>query len=149
MLKLDPWTLFWTVFNVMIMFFAFKKFLLKPVMDIIEKRDAMIKEQFASANQTNEQAALLKKEYEQQLENAHETAAEIITNARARAEEEHNQVLAQTGKETKKMLDQAKADIQHEQDKARLELQAQIADIAMLATRKIIKTGEMHDTGSN
>lgn len=149
MLKLDPWTLFFTVFNVMLLFLAFKKFLLKPVLDIIEKRDAMIKEQFEAADYAQTQAMTLKTKYEQQLEAAHETAATIITNARARAEEEHNQALVQTRKETQKMLDQAKIDIQYEQDKARLELQAQIADIAMAATRKIIRTGEIHDAGSN
>ena len=149
MLSLDPWTLFWTVFNILVLFLALKKFLFKPVLGVIEKRNSMIKQQFDEASNAKIQAEAMKEEYEQQLETAHEQAAEIITVARARAEEEHNQVIAQARKESQKMLEQAKSDIKYEQEKARQELKSQVADIAMLAARKIIKTGEIHDTGSN
>lgn len=149
MLSLNPWTLFWTVFNVLVLFLALKKFLIKPVMGIIEKRDSLIKQQFDEANNAKLEAEAMKKEYEKQLETAQAQAAEIITVARARAEEEHDQVIAQTQKESKKMLEQAKADIKYEQEQAKQELKSQIADIAMLAARKIVKTGEIHDTGSN
>lgn len=149
MLSLNPWTLFWTVFNVLVLFLALKKFLIKPVMGVIEKRDSMIKQQFDEANHAKLCAESMKKEYEQQLETAQEQAAEIITVARARAEEEHNQVIAQAREESQKMLEQAKSDIKYEQEKAKQELKSQVADIAMLAARKIVKTGEMHDTGSN
>lgn len=149
MLSLNPWTIFWTVFNVLVLFLALKKFLFRPVLDVIEKRNSMIKQQFDEVNNARIQAEAMKKEYEQQLESAHGQAAEIITAARERAEEEHDQVITQARKESQKMLEQAKADIKYEQEKAKQELMSQVADIAMLAARKIIKTGEMHDTGSN
>ena len=47
------------------------------------------------------------------------------------------------------MMEKARKNIKLEQEQAKSELQSQIADIAMLAARKIIKTGEVHDTGSN
>lgn len=149
MLSLNPWTIFWTVFNVLVLFLALKKFLFRPVLDVIEKRNSMIKQQLDEVNNARLQAEAMKKEYEQQLETAHGQAAEIITAARERAEEEHDQVITQARKESQKMLEQAKADIKYEQEKAKQELKSQVADIAMLAARKIIKTGEMHDTGSN
>ena len=119
MLSLDPWTLFWTVFNILVLFLALKKFLFKPVLGVIEKRNSMIKQQFDEASNAKIQAEAMKEEYEQQLETAHEQAAEIITVARARAEEEHNQVIAQARKESQKMLEQAKSDIEYEQEKAK------------------------------
>lgn len=149
MLSLQPWTLFWTIFNVLILFLAMKKFLLKPVMDIIEKRESMIQQQLEEVGNARQQAEAMKAEYEKQLETARTQAADIITAARARAEEEHDQVVARTQKESQKMLEQAKADIKYEQEKTRQELQLQIADIAMLAVRKIVKTGEIYDTGSH
>ena len=47
------------------------------------------------------------------------------------------------------LLEKAKTDIRQEQEQAKAELQSQIADIAMLAARKIIKTGEVYDTSGN
>lgn len=149
MLSLQPWTLFWTVFNVIILFLALKKFLIKPVMGIIEKRDSMIKQQLDEAGQVMHQAEEMKTKYEMQLEMAQVQAADIITGAKERAAKEHEQVLAQAKKESKKMLEQAKANIKSEQKKAQKELQSQIAELAMQAVRKIVKTGELNDAGSN
>ena len=60
MLSLEPWTLFWTVVNVLVLFLAMKKFLLKPVMNIIEKREAMIHQQFDEAEAARNQAEAMK-----------------------------------------------------------------------------------------
>lgn len=149
MLSLEPWTLFWTVFNVVILFLALKKFLIKPVMNVIEQRDGMIKQQFEDAKNVQLQAETMKDEYEEQLAHARETAEEIITSARTRAQEEHDQVMAQTREESAKMLEQAKKEIKCEQEQAVQEMKAQIAVLAMSAARKIIETGDVYDAGSN
>lgn len=149
MLNLEPWTLFWTVFNVLVLFLAMKKFLLKPVMGIIEKREAMIRQQFEEAESAKDQAEAMKAEYERQLETAHEQADEIITSARERADREHSQAMEETRKESMRMLDQARKDIVSQQEKAKQELKSQIADLAMTAARKIILSGDVHDAGSN
>lgn len=149
MLKIEPWTLFWTIFNVVVLFLALRHFLIKPVMAVIDKRNALIQGQFDQAQAAQKQADEMKLEYERRLGDAKEQAAQIITDAKARAEEEHIQALEKTKAEADQMREQAKADIRLEQEQAKQELQAQIADIAMLAARKIIKTGEIHDTGGN
>ena len=149
MLSLEPWTFFWTVLNVLVLFFALKHFLIKPVMGVIQKREDMISQQFADAKETQTQADKMKQEYEEQLTTAQTQAADIIMQARERAEEEHAQTIAKTQAEADKMLEKAKTDIRQEQEQAKAELQSQIADIAMLAARKIIKTGEVYDTSGN
>lgn len=149
MLNLEPWTLFWTVVNVLVLFLAMKKFLLKPVMGIIEKREAMIHQQFDEAEAVRNQAEAMKAEYAKQLETAHAQADEIITAARARADREHSQAMEETRKESMNMLDQARKEIEFQQEKAKKELKSQIADLAMTAARKIILSGDVHDTGSS
>lgn len=149
MLNLEPWTLFWTVFNVLVLFLALKKFLVKPVMGVIEQRDMAIKQQFEDAKKVQLQAETMKSEYEKQLETAQSQVEEMILSARVRAEEEHNQMIAQTKQESARMLEQAKVNIKYEQEKAQQELRSQIGVLALAAARKIIKTGEIHDTGSN
>ncbi len=149
MLSLEPWTLFWTLLNVLVLFFVLKKFLIKPVMGVIQKREDMINQQFESARETQSQADQMKQEYEEQLATAQNQATDIIQAARIRAEEEHAQAVARTQKESEQMMEKARKNIKLEQEQAKSELQSQIADIAMLAARKIIKTGEVHDTGSN
>ena len=114
MLSLEPWTIFWTVVNVLVLFVALRHFLIKPVMGVIEQRNEMIKQQFNAV----------------------------------RSEKEHSKAIADTEAERVKMLAQAREDIEKEQANAKKELQSQIMDIAMLAAKKIIMTGDQYDAKS-
>lgn len=145
MLSLEPWTIFWTVVNVLVLFVALRHFLIKPVMGVIEQRNEMIRQQFDAAQKTQDEANKMKADYEQQLDTAKEQASDIIAAARVRSEKEHSKAIADTEAERVKMLAQAREDIEKEQANAKKELQSQIMDIAMLAAKKIIMTGDQYD----
>ena len=138
MLSIDPWNILWTVVNLLVLYLVFKKFLFKPVMKVINAREDMIKQQFDDAKKSQEEADALKASYD-----------EIIVNARNRAQEEHEAALEKTRKETEVMLEKAKADIATEKEKATEAAQADIARLALIAARKIVKTGDAHDAGSS
>lgn len=148
MLSLEPWTIFWTVVNVLVLFVALRHFLIKPVMGVIEQRNEMIRQQFDAAQKTQDEAKKMKADYEQQLDTAKEQASDIIAAARVRSEKEHSKAIADTEAERVKMLTQAREDIEKEQANAKKELQSQIMDIAMLAAKKIIMTGDQYDAKS-
>ena len=148
MLSLEPWTIFWTVVNVLVLFVALRHCLIKPVMGVIEQRNEMIRQQFDAAQKTQDEANKMKADYEQQLDTAKEQASDIIAAARVRSEKEHSKAIADTEAERVKMLAQAREDIEKEQANAKKELQSQIMDIAMLAAKKIIMTGDQYDAKS-
>ena len=149
MLSLNGWTLFFTVLNVLVLFLGLKKFLLKPVMNVVSQREELIQNQLTNAAETKKQAEQLKDEYQAELATAHDQAEEIIVMAKKRAEAEYNNAIAKTREETEHMLSKAKADIMNEQEKAKKEAQDEITKLAIQAARKIMKTGDVHDTGSN
>ena len=103
---------------------------------------------FDAAQKTQDEANKMKADYEQQLDTAKEQAADIIAAARVRSEKEHSKAIADTEAERVKMLTQAREDIEKEQANAKKELQSQIMDIAMLAAKKIIMTGDQYDAKS-
>ena len=145
MLSIDPWNILWTVVNLLVLYLVFKKFLFKPVMKVINAREDMIKQQFDDAKKSQEEADALKASYDEKLESAKTEAV----NARNRAQEEHEAALEKTRKETEVMLEKAKADIATEKEKATEAAQADIARLALIAARKIVKTGDAHDAGSS
>lgn len=149
MLKIDPWNILWTVINLLFLYWIFKKFLFDRVMGVINQREAMIQQQFADAKKSQEDAESLKKDYREKLENAKTQADQIILDARARAEAEQEKTLEKTRQEADHMLEKAKADIAGEQEKATKAAQAEIAQLALLAARKIVKTGEANDAVGN
>lgn len=149
MLSLNGWTLFFTVVNVLVLFLGLKKFLLKPIMNVVSQREELIQNQLTNAAETKKQAEQLKDEYQAELATAQSQAEEIIVMAKKRAEVEYNNAIAKTREETEHMLSKAKADIMNEQEKAKKEAQDEITKLAIQAARKIMKTGDVHDTGSN
>lgn len=149
MLSLNGWTLFFTILNVLVLYLGVKKFLLKPVMNVVSQREELIQNQLTNAAETEKQAEQLKDEYQAELATAHDKAEEIIVMAKERAEVEYNNAIAKTREETEHMLSKAKADIMNEQEKAKKEAQDEITKLAIQAARKIMKTGDVHDTGSN
>ena len=118
-------------------------------MDVINKRDEMIKQQFASAQKDKDDAAALKEQYHEKLDSAKKEADQIIIDARARAEEEQERTLERTRDEAEHMLEKARTDIENEKEQATKAAQADIAKLAILAARKIVKTGDAHDAGSS
>lgn len=149
MLSIDPWNILWTVVNLLVLYAIFKKFLYQPVMNVINARDEMVKSRFADAKKEQEDAKALKAEYQDKLESAKTEADQIILEARDRAQKEHEKTLEKTRVEADAMLEKAKSDIANEQEKATRDAQAKIAELALLAAKKIMKTGEAHDAGSS
>ena len=149
MLSINFWNILWTVVNLLVLYVVFRKFLYQRVMNVIEAREEMVKKQFDDAKKSEEYSRKLKAVYEDRLSDARKESDQIIIDARARAEEEHARSVEKTREETEHMLEKAKEDIANEQEKAQQAAQAEIAKLAVIAARKIMKTGDAHDTGSN
>ena len=71
MLRIDS-NLIWIIVNLLIFYFLIRKFLFKPVLNIIEKRKQMVTEQFEKADTVNAEALELKTQYEASLQGAKE-----------------------------------------------------------------------------
>ena len=149
MLDIEPWSIFWTVVNIIVLYLGLRKFLFGPIMKVIQKREDLVKGQFDSATNTQDEADRMKAEYREKLAQARQTAEEMVTAAKDRSEQEREKMLEDTRAEQQQMLEKTKADIQVEQEKAQKEAQSEIARLAISAARKIIKSGEENDAGSN
>ena len=125
MLKLDI-NLLWTVVNVLIMYALLRKFLFKPVQDVLDKRQKMVDDELANAQdaKTKAEAALAaandklhnvdveaaarreayekqaEKEKEQLLQDAQRQADAIVAEGKAAAEAEHARRLRDANAET-------------------------------------------------
>ena len=140
MLNINPWNMVMIVINLLVLYAIFRKFLYKPVMNVIHRREELIQGQFDSAKKTQDDALQLKADYEEKLQKANVKADEIILAAR-----EHEKAVLETQAKTDRMIEKAKADIEKEQKQAQQEVQGEIAKLALIAARKIIETGEAHD----
>lgn len=63
MLRID-FNLVLTIINLIVLYLILRKFLFRPVMDIMEKREKMIADGISHANEEQDKAHALKKQYE-------------------------------------------------------------------------------------
>ena len=136
MLNINPWNMVMIVINLLVLYAIFRKFLYKPVMNVIHRREELIQGQFDSAKKTQDDALQLKADYEEKLQKANVKADEIILAARDQAKEEHEKAVLETQAKTDRMIEKAKADIEKEQKQR---IKEQCGDVFKTVDKELAK----------
>lgn len=139
LVTLVPWTFVAQICNLFIQVFLIKKFLLKPVNEILQKRrekaDAEIREAEAAKNE----AYAIKAEYEKNIEGARSQAGEILSDAKKTAEARSEKILQEAEQEASQIRAKAANDIAQEKKKAINDAKDEIGGIAMEIAGKVIE----------
>ena len=92
MLRFDM-NFLYTMINLIVLAFLLKKFLIKPVTDIMEKRRQLIEDGLKNAQNAQEDAMKMKEEYAQALGGAKEESVRIVEKARKDAKSEYERIV--------------------------------------------------------
>ena len=134
-LGLSIWEFIFTIFNFCLLLFLLKKFLYKPIMKML---DASINEALDAAEAARLEAAQSEENIRNEIAKARTEADAIIADAKKRGEEVKNEIVNAAKLEAKSITDAAAAQIEKEKAQAIHDLKTQIADIAILATEKLL-----------
>lgn len=136
MISLDYWAIICNIINIIILFLLLKKFLFKPVTQIMEKRRDLIENSLSKAEQREQDANALHERYENELQQSRSTADEIIGRAKDKAQNEYDKIIAEAKAEAEKYLETAKKDFEIEKRHEMEKMQESIVEIAILAAIK-------------
>ena len=135
----DVWTMIFTWVNMFILFTVMKKLLFKPVMNVLEQREVEVKKIYDEANQANEKAATLEKEYSEKMAQAREEAGEIIKQATLTAQKREKEIIESAHVEVASMTRRAETQIAQERKKAYQEIKNEISDISVAIAGKMVQ----------
>lgn len=138
MLSVSFSTLLFTVLNLLILLVLMKKFLYRPVLGIIEKRQELIDSQFAQARVSREEAEKMKQQYETCLSDAKAEQAAILKDAKAQAGAEYDKILAEADARAKQIIADARQASLTEKEKAVKEADTEIAKLVMESASKLV-----------
>ena len=93
-----------TVINLLVIAFLMKLFLFKPIMKVIDERNKMINDDFEKAKQSKEKAEKMLKDHEEQMASVEDEAANLLADAKKRAEGEYNRIVSEADTEAKDIL---------------------------------------------
>lgn len=139
LVTIDPWILLAQICNLFIQMLLIKKFLFKPIRDVLQKRKELADAEIESATKAKEEAEAMKSEYESSIQNAHEKANEIITTAQKSAQLKSDEMIREASQEAVAIKAKAEADIALEKRKAVNEIKDEIGSIAMEIAGKVIE----------
>ena len=139
LVTLVPWTFIAQILNLFIQMYLIKKFLFKPVREILAKRQAAAQAQLTDAKQAKDEAIAMKTEYEQNMAEAKQKASEILTSAQKTAGRTSEEIISEAKQQAASIKAQAQKDIDQEKKKAVNEIKNEIGGLAMDIAGKVIE----------
>lgn len=134
-----PWNFVATIAHLFIQVYLIKRFLFKPINEVLEKRRAKADEEIQQAVKAKEEAQAIKTEYEKNMEEAKNKANDIMVTAQKTAAIQSEDMLKETSRQIAAMKEKAEKDIAQEKKKAVNEIKNEIGDMAMEIAGKVIE----------
>ncbi|SFU75891.1 MULTISPECIES: F0F1 ATP synthase subunit B [unclassified Butyrivibrio] len=139
LVTLVPWTFIAQIINLFIQMYLIKRFLFKPINNILEKRKELADKEIREAREAKEEADSLKDQYESSLTNAHAEAAQIVSEAQKEAQSKADAMVKEAQQEASDIKARAAADIEQEKKKAINEAKDEIGGLAMDIAGKVVE----------
>ena len=139
LVSIVPWTFIAQILNLFLQAYLFKKFLFKPINEVLQKRREKADAEIREAEEAKTEAEAIKSEYEQNMANARAQANEIVEKAQKTASDQSEQILAKAGEEARAIRAKAQADIEQEKKNAVSEMKNEISSVAMDIAGKVIE----------
>lgn len=122
-----------------ILFMVFKKYLYKPVLAYIDKRNEAEQNRLAEAQSALEKAQSIEKDRQEQFKQASTRISEMVETAKDEAERVYQAKLAEGELEIANRKKRAEADLALQINAARSELREEVIAVAMMASEKLLK----------
>jgi F-type H+-transporting ATPase subunit b len=140
LLSIDA-TLLWATIVVFALFaWVLGKFAWGPLLKIVDEREKTIRDQVDSAQLAAAEAKDLLVQHQEMLKGAGREREEILQKAVREAEAVRADLVTKARADADQVVSKAREQMQREKDQAIAELRAQVADIAVEAASRIVKS---------
>lgn len=137
-MKIDASMIFFTVLNMLILYWFLKKKFFKPVLNLMNSRTQSIESQIQNAEDMTKKAQELKAEYERKLIDAEDIGKKIVQEYRDKAINHSNEILDEANNEAELIKARAKKDAERERQKAEDEIRERVISLALIAASKVV-----------
>ncbi len=126
-----------TIVNFLLLVWLLHKFAWKSIIGALEKREKQIADDKAAAAQARQEAQNIKAELDAKLQHIAEQAAQKMQEAVALGNAQREQLLTESRQQADRLIEQAKAQIEAEKNKALADVREQVVNTALLAAVKV------------
>ncbi len=137
-LGISPNLLITQIVNFIILLVLLRVLLYKPMLNMLNSRKQKIQESLEYAEQVKRDAANQQKEFERKLEDQRREMQASAQAASQVGEKEREAILAQAREEARKLVEQAKGQIEYERRQMMADLHDEVVRLSLLAAQKVI-----------
>lgn len=137
-LGIDPRWFLSQLVNFVILLVILQRFLYKPMLDMLQKRQERIRESMDHADRVKKEAERAQQDYEKKIEESRREAQGIIAQATQQGESVRADILAKAQEEAREIKTKAMADVEYERKRLVAELRDEVADLAILAAGRVL-----------
>ncbi len=137
-ISVNIWQMFASLANLVLLFLIVKKFLYKPVKEMLAKRQSTIEGDYEAAKNAKEQALSDQKTYEEKLQSAKSEADRVIKSAVDIASAREKEIIEQAKIRAEGIVRQAQSDAEMERKKAEDDIRREIVEVSSLLTEKML-----------
>lgn len=135
---IQPILLLAQVVNFLVLLYILKRFLYKPILDMLKKREEKIREGLAAGAKGEELLAKAKEEEKGVLAKASEEASLLLEESRQRAAKMEEEFLVKAREEGEQIISHARVQIEQEQKEAERALEQKSVQTAINVLEKIL-----------
>lgn len=139
LVSLAPWTMIFTLCNLLILTAAVKHFLFKPVMAVLEARKAEVDGIYGEAEKAETEAKAMRSEYEQQLAGAEEKAGEIVRSATDAARRRSDEIVQEAKDSAQALRRRTEEELARDRRRTEEELRGQVSGIALELAGRVVE----------
>lgn len=133
------WEILISLANLLILFVLFKKFLYKPVQNVLKARQEQVDKIYDDAEQDRTAASGMKQEYEARLNTAREEADTLVRNAVQTAQRKSDQIVSEANSQASHIKQKAEEEIAMEKKQMLLDVKSEISDMAVSIASKVVE----------
>jgi F-type H+-transporting ATPase subunit b len=129
----------WTVVVFVLLYLVLRRLAWGPMLEGLKRREGSIRGAIEDAQKARDEAEKLRAQFQQQMDRVQETVREIHDEARRKAQQAADEMLARTRAEIQSERDRLRREIDTARDQALQELWSQTAQLATLVSAKAIR----------
>ena len=138
-ISIAPWTIIFQILNLLLLMVLFKKYLFKPVTEILEKRQAEIEGHYQEAQQAETDAKAMKADYESKMAGARQEAHRVIKTATESANAMSASIVEDARTQADQLKRRAQTEIDLERRRAFDEVKGELSGIALDIASQVIE----------
>ena len=138
-ISVNLWQIVISLLNLLILFLLFKKFLFKPVNNMIAKRQAEIDERYDAADDAKRSAEADRLFWDEKIGTVKEETDKMIEKAQNNAKRQSEAIVSKAKEQADGIIRQAETQAQLEMKKAEEDIKREIVEVSTALANKLLE----------